>query len=166
MALDTTIGGASSDSYDTLEAYVAYVVANIDAAFAGGDEVSLRRAAQYLDRRFQFFGYKQYETQARAWPRITGQIVDGWPIDADTIPQAIKHSQFEAAYAFEVEGLDPLAALTTGTVKRTRSKAGPVETETEYEMGRSTPRLVAIEGLLRGYVMGGVGGAQVRLVRG
>lgn len=175
MALDITIGGANSDSYGSLAEYEAYVIANIDANFNGHGqgqghdsthELHLRRAAQYLDRQFRFVGYQQYETQARSWPRLTDHYVDGWPIDHDTIPQAIKEAQFEAAYAFETDNIDPYATLTAGTVKRTRSKAGPVETETEYEVGRSTPRLVAIEGLLRDYVIGSVGGSQVRMGRG
>jgi len=36
-------------------------------------------------------------------------------------------------------------------VGRKRSKAGPVETETEYATTRETPRIVAIEGLLAPY---------------
>jgi hypothetical protein len=170
MALTTTIGGASSDSYGTLAAYEAYVVANIDATFNGHGhdsthELNLRRAAQYLDRNYQFAGYKQYETQARSWPRLTNILVDGWPIDGDTIPQDIIYAQFELAYAFETDSIDPFATITTGTVKRSKSKAGPVEAETEYMTGRDTPRMVAVEGLLRPYILGGATG-QVRMGRG
>jgi len=171
MALDTTVGGAGADSYGTLAEYEAYIVANIDASFDGHGhdsthELHLRRAAQYLDRQFRFVGYQQYETQSRAWPRLTDHYVDGWSIDSDTIPQAIKEAQFEAAYAFETDGIDVFASVTAGTVKRTRSKAGPVETETEYQVGRSTPRIVAIEGLLRDYIVGSIGGSQIRMGRG
>jgi hypothetical protein len=170
MALDTTIGGTASDSYGTLEDYEAYVVSSIDANFNGHGhdathELHLRRAAQYLDRNYRFVGEQQYQFQARSWPRLTRHLVDGWPIDPDTIPQAIIDAQFELAYAFETDGIDPFATLTTGSVKRTRSKAGPVETETEYDAGRAVPRLVAVEGLLRDYVLGG-GSGQVRLGRG
>lgn len=168
MALDTTIGGASSDSYGTIAAYDAYVVANIDTAYSGTaatQEMNLRRAAQYLDRHYQFAGYKQYETQARDWPRLTNILVDGWPIDGDTIPQDVIYAQFELAYAFETDSVDPFATITAGTVRRTKSKAGPVETETEYSAGRDTPRMVAVEGLLRPYILGGVTG-QVRMGRG
>lgn len=171
MALDTTIGGASADSYGTLAAYEAYVVANLDANFNGHGhdsthEMHLRRAAQYLDRKYRFIGQQQYETQARSWPRLTLELVDGWPVDPDTVPQSIIDAQFELAYAFETGSVDGLPTLTAGTVKRTRSKAGPVEAETEYEMGRSTPRFVAVEGLLRGYVIGGSGAGQIRMARG
>lgn len=171
MTLDTTIGGGSSDSYGALAAYEAYVVANIDANFNGHGhdathELHLRRAAQYLDRAYTFIGQQQYQTQARAWPRLTDKLVDGWPVDPDTIPNAIVYAQFELAYAFETDSIDPFATLTAGTVKRSRSKAGPVETETEYEQGRATPRFVAVEGLLRGYVISGNSAGQIRFGRG
>ena len=170
MALDTTVGGATSDSYGTLAEYETYVVAAIDANFNGHGhdathELNLRRAAQYLDRKYSFVGMQQYQSQSRSWPRLTDALIDGWPIDPDTVPDAIKHAQFEVAYSMEVGGISPMATLTTGAVKLTRSKAGPVEAETEYMMARDTPRFVAVEGLLRGYVRSGRSG-QVRMGRG
>lgn len=164
MTLTTTIGGATSDSYASLAEYQAYASAmgwtlsGTDAA----DEVNLRRAAQYLDRKYTFVGIRQYQTQALAWPRIVSVLVEDWPINPDTIPQAIKDAQCEVAYLLQ-GGLDPFATVTA-TVGRKRVKAGPVETETEYQGGLSTPRLVAIEGLLAPYIMGGQG--QQRMVRG
>lgn len=167
MALDTTIGGASSDSYVTAAEYAAYIVANIDATYSGvtaTQELNLRRAAQYLRRNFRWIGTQQYQTQARAWPRLTDKLIDGWPVDPDTIPQAVKDAQCELAYIFEVGGVDPYAAITTGAVKVTRSKAGPVEAETEYFDARQSPRFPAVTGLLSDYTLGGSG--QVRLLRG
>ena len=167
MALDTTIGGASADSYVTAADYAAYIVANIDASYSGvtaTQELNLRRAAQYLRRNFRWIGTQQYQTQARAWPRLTDKLVDGWPVDPDTIPQDIKDAQCELAYIFEVDGVDPYAAITTGAVKVSRSKAGPVEAETEYFDARQSPRFPAVTGLLSDYTLGGSG--QVRLLRG
>ena len=172
MALDTTIGGASADSYGTLADYEAYVVANIDANFNGhghdsAHEMHLRRAAQYLDRTYRFIGQQQYQTQARSWPRLTNEYVDGWPVNSDTVPDAIRYAQFEIAYSLETDSVSPFATLTDGSVKRTRSKAGPVETETEYQAARTLPRFVAVEGLLRDYTIGGAAGSgQIRLGRG
>jgi hypothetical protein len=163
MALDTTIGGASADSYDTLAAYQTYATArgwtleDTDEA----NEVNLRSGAQYLDRAHRFVGIKQYQTQARSWPRLVGGLVDDWPIDPDTIPNAIIHAQFEVAYLIQ-GGLDPFATIETSKTKE-RKKVGPIETEVET-IPTGKPRLVAIEGLLRPYVIGGAG--QVSLVRG
>lgn len=166
MALDTTIGGTGADSYGTLAAYEAYVVANIASDYTGtAQELSLRRAAQYLDRKYKFIGQQQHQFQARAWPRLTDDLVDGWPIDPDTIPLAIIEAQFEVAYQLEVDGLNPLATDTDGAVKTTMLKAGSVSESIEYLSPRTTPRIIAVEGLLRDYATGG-GAGQVRLGRG
>ena len=172
MALDTTIGGASSDSYGTLADYEAYVVANIDPNFNGHGhdsvhEMHLRRATQYLDRAYNWIGQPTTSTQALAWPRYTSELVNGFAVPADSIPPAIISAQFEIAYALETAGVNPFATLTEGATKRTRAKAGPVESETEYQSGRTLPRFVAVEGLVKRYTLGGpIGGGQIRMGRG
>jgi len=159
MALDTTIGGAAADSYGTLAAYTTYAAANgwTLADTDGANEVNLRRAAQYLDRKHRFIGIKQYQTQALAWPRLVRDLVDDWPIDPDTIPGDIISAQFELAYILQ-GGVDPFATVTQSTI---RKKVGSIEVET---VPSGTPRLVAVEGLLSRYVKAGAG--QVALVRG
>lgn len=159
MALDTTIGGASADSYGTLSAYQAYgagrgwTLGANDAA----DEVNLRRAVDYIDRRHSFIGQRQYETQARAWPRLVNVLVKDWPIDPDTVPADIIEAQFEVAYLLQ-GGLDPFATITSS---RKRATVGPITVET---VPTGTPRVVAVSGLLAPYLTAGVG--QVALSRG
>jgi len=163
MALDTSIGGTSADSYGTLAEYTAYAtgqgwtLADTDAA----NEVHLRRAAVYLDRKHKFVGLKQYQFQALAWPRLYDGLVDDWPIDPDTIPTDIKHAQFEVAYLLQ-GGLDPFATIETSTTKD-MIEVGPI-TLSEETTPTGTPRIVAVEGLLRPYLKAGAG--QVALVRG
>lgn len=163
MALDTTIGGADADSYGTLAEYTAYAAAQgwTLADTADANEVHLRRAAVYLDRKHKFIGMKQYQFQALSWPRLVRDLVDDWPIDPDKIPTDIKHAQFEAAYLLQ-GGLDPFATIETSKTME-RKKVGPIETEVQT-VPTGTPRLVAVEGLLRPYLKAGAG--QVVLVRG
>ena len=159
MALDTTIGGASADSYGTLAAYQAYG-ASMGWTLSGtdaGDEINLRRAAQYLDRMNDFIGQKQYQYQALAWPRLVNGLVDDWPINPDTVPTDIIHAQFEAAYLLQ-GGLDPFATITSS---RKRATVGPITVET---VPTGKPRLVAVTGLLSKYVVAGQG--QAALSRG
>jgi len=100
MALVTTVGGASSDSYVSL--------ADADTYFASGShlqsavwaamndtqqETALRTAARDLDR-LRYFGRKAATTQALEWPRVYRGL---W--FADTIPTAIKQAQMEQALA-------------------------------------------------------------------
>lgn len=160
MALDTTIGGASADSYATLAAYQAYGAARgwTLGATDADDEQDLRRAADYIDRNYTWRGFRQYKTQARAWPRLDIGIVDGWAIDGDTIPQRLKDAQCELAYLIK-GGLDPLA-----TIKGVVKSAGAGPARVEFLGGQGKPRIVAIQGLLRPLVTGGSGQAQ--MVRG
>jgi len=167
MALDTTIGGTSTNSYITLAEWQTYWSArNVDLTQHGHDddhEANLVQAADYLNRTYNFVGERQYRYQAMAWPRLTGtMLVKDWPIDPDTVPQDIKDAQAEMAYLIH-EGATPFSTVSSGAVKRVKSKAGPVETETEYTNYREVPRFVAIEGLLAPYTE--FGGAQIKVLR-
>jgi hypothetical protein len=163
MALDTTIGGTASDSYGTLAAYTAYALAMgfTLAASDAANEINLRKAANYEDRKYSFIGMQQYQYQARSWPRLVNDLVDDWPINPDTIPLDIIHAQFEVAYILQ-GGLDPFATIETN-VTNDVIKVGPITLQAET-LPTSTPRIVAVEGLLRGYIRGGVGMAN--MVRG
>jgi hypothetical protein len=163
MALDTTIGGTASDSYGTLAAFETYATSNgwTAAATDALNEINLRKAAKYLDRKYLFIGMQQYQFQARAWPRLVNDLVDGWPIDPDTIPADIISAQFEVAYLLQ-GGLDPFATIETSSTSES-IKVGPITIAGE-NLPTSTPRIVAVEGLLRGYIKGGQGMAT--MVRG
>lgn len=159
MALDITIGGTSSNSFVTLAEWQAYWAARgVDVTQHGHDdahEANLIQAADFLNRKYSYVGDRQYQYQSMSWPRLTDVVIEGWPINPDTIPQALKDAQMELAYLIH-EGLNPTATVS-GVVSRKMNKAGPVETETEYLGGMSTPRIVAIEGLLRDYLAVGQG---------
>jgi hypothetical protein len=163
MALVTTIGGASSDSYGTLAGYEAYAAARgltlevTDAL----NEINLRSAASGLDRKYSFVGMKQYQFQSLSWPRLVNDLVDDWPVDPDTIPNDIISAQFEFAYLLQ-GGLNPFATIEKSNTSES-IKVGPI-TISGDTLPTSTPRLVALEGLLRGYIKSGPGLA--RMVRG
>jgi len=168
MALDTTIGGTSTNSYITLSEWQDYWSArNVDLSQHGHDdshEANLIQAADFINRNYEFVGEQQYRYQAMKWPRLTGvMLIKDWPIDPDTIPQDIKDAQAEMAYLIH-EGANPFATVEGGAKVREKSKAGPVETEVEYTNFRETPRFVAIEGLISPYT--NFGGAQFKVYRG
>ena len=163
MAVTITIGGAASDSYATEAEYASYVVANIDATFTAdetADAIVLRRAAQYIDRKNEasFIGIRQYQTQALEWPRLTGDLVRGYPVNPDIIPQSIKDAQMELARQIQTGEVAPFESVS-GVIKS--EKLGPMETE--YAGGLSTPRLTAINDALRPYLKAA---GQARAVRG
>lgn len=163
MALVATIAATDADSYVTLAEYQAHAtargwtLAGTDAA----DEANLRRAAQMMDATYHWIGTQQYQFQARSWPRLVRGLVDGWPVDPDTIPGAIKSAQMEIAHELQL-GNDP-AAVTDGSVQRRREKVGDLEREIEYAGGVAPVRLPMVDRILRDYVLGGAG--QVRVTR-
>lgn len=164
MTLDVTVGGSSADSYATLAEYGTYWT-NRNVTLSGTDaskEAELRRAANWIDRNYQFVGMRQYQTQTMDWPRLTDAYVDGWPIDADTVPQDIKDAQMELAYLIQ-SGETPWESIDGG-IKRKRVKAGPAESETEYAGTKGTSRIVAIEGLLSPYLDASASG-QIKMTR-
>ena len=163
MALDTTIGSTASDSYGTLAAYRAHGLAMgwTLAATDEADEINLRKGAVINDRKNSFIGLQQYQYQARAFPRLINDLVNGWPVNPDTIPQDIIYAQFEMAYLVQ-GGLDPLATIESSSTKES-IKVGPI-TIAGDTLPTGTPRVVAVEGLLAGYILGGVG--RLKMVRG
>lgn len=179
MALTIEDGSivAGADSYVALADYQSYgadrgwTLSGADAT----DEVNLRRAFDALNRRWSYIGTRVRYDQPGEFPRyfqshytrgtFYGQVslytrFEDMP-SADEIPQEVLKAQKELAFLIQ-GGLDPFETVT-GSVKRERNKAGPVETETEYTGGKSTARIVAVEGLLRRYT--GAGPNQKRLVR-
>jgi len=163
MALDETVAGASTDTYATLAEYQAratamgWTLSGTDA----GDEVHLRRAAVALDSSYSWKGYRGSETQARDWPRDDVGYVDGWWVDGDVVPQAIKVAQMEMAHLIQ-GGADPLANVDA-PIKSKREKVDVIEEETEYAGAKTLPRFTVVDRILRPYVKAGAG--QVHMAR-
>lgn len=164
MALDTTIAGASADSYGTLAEFQAYAASQgwTLTADTATQEVHLRRATAYLDRTYRFKGLRVERNQALEWPRYVDEFDDsGFVIPSDEIPQKIKNAQFELAWVAH-GGTDLLATVTSGAVKVQRERVGPLESETEYFGNLTRPAYPAVAGLLREYIRG----SSARLRRG
>lgn len=101
MAIDTTIGGSTADSYLSVAAADAYAAADLGrnaAAWASAStdekERALKRATRDLDRIAGWTGVGFYETQALVYPRS----ID---IDPDTglpwLPRALRNATAEQA---------------------------------------------------------------------
>lgn len=165
MALDTTVGGNTSDSYVTLLEFQAYWLArNVILTQHGHDEsheADLRKAAQFIDGG-SFVGQRVTYGQARAFPRYYSGLVDGFAMPSDTIPQAVKDAQCEMAYLIH-EGADPFATFEGGVSSESAS-AGPVSTSKTFAGAKSRPEYTAVSMLLRPYR--GAGSGQARLLRG
>lgn len=176
MALTTTAGSASADSYATLAATDAYFLARGITTWTGTDAVkenALRRATTYLDNQYRgrWVGVRVAETQALAWPRADGYRAwttplldaDGFDIAVDAIPTQIATACMEAALLALVGSttLEP----TVGAQVKSES-IGPISVT--YMDGASlVDRYMVVEGLLRGLVKStpGSSSGNVTLVR-
>lgn len=125
---------------------------------------SCNLAAEYMDMRFRFVGYRKDKAQTREWPRS-----DAWDSRGDLVegvPQAVKDACCE--YAFRsLNGVDLLPDPTRdGSGRSVKSKAeqvGPIKTDVEYEPSSgyelpvfpSADRILTRQGLVDATAAGG-----------
>jgi hypothetical protein len=107
MALDTTPGAATQNSYATLLEFEAYaenrlpVVQSVLDATDAQKEAALIHAARALDANFTWTGSAVDAVQALTWPRSGMQTRNGFDIaesGAASITQPLKDAQCEWAY--------------------------------------------------------------------
>lgn len=161
MALDTTIGGLSSDSYATLADWTAFATTTgrTITGTTAEQEVRLRRAALAIEDRYTFRGWPTFEFQALAWPRSDVGMVDGWIIANNVIPPAIKRAQMEMAFALQA-GVDPFP-VTTGVIGSESSSVGPLSKSVTYLGGKARPAIPAVDKIMQPFLSSGAGMAQV-----
>jgi hypothetical protein len=121
---------AGADTYVSLEAVETYFAAHgAPTDWTGTDAVkegALRVARQWIDSAYTWKGGIVDETQALDWPRQGVYDDEGRAIAEDSIPQALKDAQCEAAVEHLRSSLT-VPVARGGMVKRT--KVGPLEKE-------------------------------------
>jgi hypothetical protein len=159
MTIVVTPGASNAVAYDTAANADAYFTARGITTWTGTEaakEAALVRGCDYLERRYRgrWVGYSSTEAQSLSWPRAYVSDFDGYAIDGDEVPEAVKRANFEAALLI-LTGTDLEPVLDRGGAPiRNRVKAGPVESETEYSAGApARATITAIDGLLRDFLM-------------
>lgn len=134
-------------------------------------EELLLRASEYIDRyRLRFPGSKTGgRSQVREWPRKGAVDLNGELIAEDEIPNEVVAATYEAALLLSKGvSLDnsPVSGSSVGVVTRKKVKAGPVETETEYDTkSRSSQSYSTISETLAPVLSERVMGASVEILR-
>jgi hypothetical protein len=147
MALVTTPGSASANSYASLEELNAYLAARVPAAAlaSGTDEqkeAALKAAARVLDASFVWTGSAVDSTQALTWPRNGMYTRNGFAIANTVNPIDLKNAQCElAAQMHAVNLTSDNEALKQGI---TSVKAGSVAV-TFKEIDQSSTESADIE---------------------
>jgi hypothetical protein len=146
MALEVEDGTGknNAESYASVSSADTYVADYLggdttwDAATTTAKEVALRQATQYIDGVFgpRFNGDRASATQALAWPRMEVWTPDGEYVSATVVPTEVEQATIELAVRAAAGSIQP--DETALSIKSERVKAGPVETETEYNGSQST----------------------------
>lgn len=159
MALDTTLGGVSSDSYVTLaQADTYHLSRGRETAWADLDaeqkEPALREATAYLDARYQWRGVRNTSTQALGWPRA-GVLIDGYVCPTSSLPRQLTEACCELALKALTEDLfadadaQYVESVTVGPITRKMSARG----------NGGQKRYAAVDALLRDLAAGGRSGS-------
>lgn len=162
MALDTTVGGASADSYATLAQAADYHAkrgnTTWDATDSEVQEHKLRLATQYLDSRYTWHGLKVASTQALDWPR-SGVVVDSYTLASDAIPVALRNACCELA--FKAVTADLFVDAASQYVESVT--VGPISRKLSAPRNGGQKRFAVVDAMLRDLVRGG--GGVIELIR-
>lgn len=131
VALVTTAGSASANSYVTVVQATAYLAGRLDVAewTAAGvtspetQSVALVMAATRMNQA-AWAGRIADSAQALAWPRQGAYDRDGYAYASDAVPQSVKNAQVELALAL-LKTTDLLD--DTGLASFERLKVGPID---------------------------------------
>lgn len=168
MALITTPGDASANSYASLSEAAAYHTARGNATWTGDDatkEAALIRATQWLDGRYgaQWPGVRRYlRAQALDWPRADAYDRDGTYVDFETIPPEVRNAACEAALRELTTPGSLSPDVTPGTAKVLTEVKGIRWTPLRAAAGAEdmAPTLTAVDRALAPLI-GGSGRVQV-----
>lgn len=167
LIVESGSGKTDAESYVSVSDADAYWADRNDSTWSnastGAKEAALRNAAEYLDGTYTWRGTKATRDQGLDWPR-TGVIdEEGYQVNSNIVPEAVKAAQYRLA--LEALSADLLAATDKGAVKRERTKADVIETETEYQNSSPQKQYPFVDRLLAGLITGQTGGVVVRLLR-
>jgi hypothetical protein len=149
--LDSTVGGAASNSYASLAEGTTYFGERLQASAWTGEsdpdvqERALIMATRRLDL-LEYRGIKSSSAQALKWPRDGAYDEDGEQYATNAIPTFLKHATFELALHFlnsAAESEDPFA--DDGLGRFDRAKIGPLEVEINHSRPGSA---------IPGYILG------------
>lgn len=142
LVVEDGTGKSDADSFISDADAVSYFTAIGDATFTAASstarEQALRRAQQYITRRYRgrWKGRRVYQTQALDWPRYSVSDVDGWTIQSNVVPTEVKQAQCELALAALSEDLMPTIDKP-GDIASVSQSVGSVSQSISYVNGRS-----------------------------
>jgi hypothetical protein len=134
VLLDTTVGGPSTNSYQTLVEANAYAAPHLNAAQwsalgSSGKILMMVRAVRIIDAQFPWMGRPVTDTQILQFPRFDIYHPSGIAYSLTEIPACVKQAQGELQCWMAGNGLATDKLLPGDEQALQRLKAGPVELE-------------------------------------
>lgn len=173
MALDTTIGGATADSYATIADADAYF-ASYGGAWSGDDaskEAALRRATLAIDGEYgaRWSGSPvNGRSQSLDWPRTGAMDINGYDIAEDAIPVEVVRATCEIAQKELSTPGSFTPDISNPTIKKQTVGKLSVEYNTSVSASASLDAragLTRVESLLSGLIATGSLAQTGRLLR-
>lgn len=139
MALDFSVGGASSNSYLSLTEAQAYWESRLFTDSwddSDGQEAALMWATRLMDAAFIWTGVAASSSQALGWPRVGMLTRNGFAIAETEIPTDLKNATAELAGSLSAEDItESNEILRLGL---TGVKVGPVDLKFKGGTGAQT----------------------------
>ena len=113
LVVEDGTGKSTAEAYDSIANAAAYLLEVGSSTFNALatdalKEEAARRATRYMEARWRtrWKGNKTLETQALAWPRYNVTDEDGFTVDSDSVPLAVREAFAEACEIASTSGED------------------------------------------------------------
>ena len=136
LTVETGAGVAGADAYISVADADAYFAARGVEAWTEVEnkEAAIRKATDFLDRRYRWRGTRKSRDQALQWPRVDAMDDDGFTYSS-VVPEHVKRACAEMALRAASADLDPdlerggaIQSASVGPVSVTYSSNAPVRT--------------------------------------
>lgn len=153
LTVEDGTGLAAADSYISLTTANAYHSKRGITAWVGSTpekEQALVRAAEALDRLYNFVGLRSTQAQGLQWPRTGAVDSDGFAISATTIPTQVQDAQAELAARLLCVDEAPDQAADMANVTSVTETVGRVSVSRSFgAAGAQLPRFPKVNQILR-----------------
>lgn len=137
------VGGSAGNAIIVDDALVSVLDGFLASTLTGGKdtrEISLRLAAQHLEGRFRnrWPGNRQSSSQSLSWPRWNAKDNDGFYVDSNVVPDAVKRAQCILAEQIRIQ--NPFIQVEQPGIKKESIKVGSLSRSVEYVSAQPSVR--------------------------
>ncbi len=161
FVVETGAGLSNATSYISVadaDSYASEVGLSAWTGASAVKETALINAQRYITQTYRglWKGLRSNELQSLDWPRSDVEDYDGYILDSDSIPAAVKEAQVELAVRALTASLISDVAVDSANITSESSTVGSLNYAVSYAGGKSTQKVyTVVERLLEPYIVGG-----------